>query len=145
MRLPRSLARRRMILLADLVGGMGHLKSGRCLDLWSLYIQGSQAVLIMGDRIDQVTYEEYPEEMYPTNCHGTFYLFSANVRNKLLQVFFSFVNCILSPPLQAFLARKEEIFKIDDVFVTGILAKEAGGIKHRLNYSYLYHQQLSSS
>ena len=25
-----------------------------------------------------------------------------------------------------------KIFKIDDVFVTGILAKEAGGIKHRL-------------
>ena len=91
----------------------------------------------MGDRIDQVTYEEYPEEMYPTNCHGTFYLFSAPVRNKLLQVFFfSFENCILSPPLQAFVARKEKIFKIDDVFVTGILAKEAGGIKHRLNYSY---------
>ena len=65
----------------------------------SPYIQGSQAVLIMGDRIDQVTYEEYPEEMYPTNCHGTFYLFSALVRNKLLQVFFSFVNCILNPPL----------------------------------------------
>ena len=43
----------------------------------------------MGDRIDQVTYEEYPEEMYPTNCHGTFYLFSAPVRNMLLQVFFN--------------------------------------------------------
>ena len=26
---------------------------------------------------------------------------------------------------QAFLTRKEKIFKIDDVFVTGILAKEA--------------------
>ena len=50
--------------------------------------KGSQAVLIMGDRIDQVAYQEYPEEMYPTNCHGTFYLFSAPVRNRLLQVFF---------------------------------------------------------
>ena len=49
----------------------------------------------MDDQIDQVTYEEYSEEMYPTNCHGTFYLFSALVRNKLLQVFFSFVKCIV--------------------------------------------------
>ena len=28
-------------------------------------------------------------------------------------------------PIQAFLDRDEKIFKIDDVFVTGILAKEA--------------------
>ena len=33
------------------------------------------------------------------------------------------------------MARKEKIFKIDDVFVTGILAKEAGGIQHRLECS----------
>ena len=33
--------------------------------------------------------------------------------------------------VQAFVARGEKIFKIDDVFVTGILAKEAGGVKHR--------------
>ena len=30
------------------------------------------------------------------------------------------------------MARGEKIFKIDDVFVTGILAQEAGGIRHRL-------------
>ena len=39
---------------------------------------------------------------------------------------------IIPPALQAFVARGEKIFKIDDVFVTGILAKEAGGITHRL-------------
>ena len=32
--------------------------------------------------------------------------------------------------VKAFLDRKEKIFKIDDVFVTGILAKEAN-VKHK--------------
>ena len=39
------------------------------------------------------------------------------------------------------MARKEKIFKIDDVFVTGILAKEARGIKHRLNLAYFIYIQ----
>merc|ERR1712061_540219 len=48
--------------------------------------------------------------MYPTNCFGTFYVMSNRVRDRIYQ---------------AFLDRDEKIFKIDDVFVTGILAKEA--------------------
>eukprot|EP00090_Calanus_glacialis_P020735 TRINITY_DN31994_c0_g1_i1.p1 TRINITY_DN31994_c0_g1~~TRINITY_DN31994_c0_g1_i1.p1 ORF type:complete len:369 (-),score=57.10 TRINITY_DN31994_c0_g1_i1:168-1181(-) len=57
-----------------------------------------------------VTKEEYPDDVYPTNCFGTFYVMSSSVRDRIYQ---------------AFLTRKEKIFKIDDVFVTGILAKEA--------------------
>jgi len=63
----------------------------------------------------EVSESEYPEEEYPTNCYGTFYLLSSNVRDRLYQ---------------AFIDRERKIFKIDDVFTTGILAKEAG-IKHR--------------
>ena len=62
----------------------------------------------MGDRIDQVTYEEYPEEMYPTNCHGTFYLFSAPVRNKLLQVFFFFCKVHSESSLVGFRGKERE-------------------------------------
>ena len=51
---------------------------------------------------------------YPTNCFGTFFVFSDLVRDKLYQ---------------AFLDRGQKIFKLDDVYITGILAKEAG-VKH---------------
>ena len=36
------------------------------------------------------------------------------------------------------MARGEKIFKIDDVFVTGILAKEAGGVKHRFKCHHIH-------
>ena len=42
------------------------------------------------------------------------------------------------------MARGEKIFKIDDVFVTGILAKEAGGVKHRLKRHYIICIEMSS-
>ena len=73
-----------------------------------------------------VTKEEYPDDVYPTNCFGTFYVMSSSVRDKIYQVQQVKAQQIIklfSP--QAFLTRKEKIFKIDDVFVTGILAKEA--------------------
>ena len=57
-----------------------------------------------------MTEEEFPDSVYPTNCFGTFYLISAGVRDRLYR---------------AFTQRGEKIFRIDDVFVTGILAKEA--------------------
>ena len=49
----------------------------------------------------KVTFEEYPDVNYPTNCHGTFYLFSGQVRNKLLEVkshWFYFMKSLLGPP-----------------------------------------------
>lgn len=112
---------------------MGHQKSGRCSNC---FVKGKAWNLRNLSRwhyvgLMQVTFEEYPEVNYPTNCHGTFYLFSGQVRNKLLEVQKNWTASCTSL-LQAFVARKEKIFKIDDVFVTGILAKEAGGIKHRL-------------
>ena len=61
-----------------------------------------------------VTKEEFSGRNYPTNCFGTFFAFSGIVRDKLHQ---------------AFIDRGQKVFKIDDVYVTGILAKEAG-VKH---------------
>ena len=62
-----------------------------------------------------VSVGEYPEDTYPAMCSGTFYLMSGGVRDRLFQ---------------AFIRRNETIFKIDDVFVTGILAKEAN-VSHK--------------
>lgn len=61
-----------------------------------------------------VSYEEYPHEFYPMNCEGQFYLFNTEVVLRLLQ---------------AFEKRGKVIFKIDDVFITGILAEE-GKVTH---------------
>ena len=46
----------------------------------------------------QVTLKEYPEENYPTNCHGTFYLFSGKVRTKLLEVKIYRIGLTMVPP-----------------------------------------------
>ena len=78
-----------------------------------------------------VTEEEHPDSVYPTNCFGTFYVISSAVRDKLYKVGVCVFSYFLVIPLvKAFLDRKEKIFKIDDVFVTGILAKEAN-VKHK--------------
>ena len=34
----------------------------------------------------EVSENEYAEEEYPTNCYGTFYILSSNVRDRLYQV-----------------------------------------------------------
>jgi len=70
-----------------------------------------------------VSYEEYPDMFYPMNCEGQFYLFSNQVASRLLQ---------------AFHARGGKMFKIDDVFITGILAAEAN-ITHMDIGSYIQH------
>ena len=62
-----------------------------------------------------VSVEEYRNKTYPTYCFGAFYAMSSDVGSRLLK---SFQN------------RGEKIFKLDDVFVTGILAKEAG-VRHK--------------
>ena len=65
---------------------------------------------------------EYPEDEYPTNCYGTFYLLSSNVRDRLYQVIIVEDHCqgiIFTLALQAFIDRGRRIFKIDDVFTTG--------------------------
>ena len=57
-----------------------------------------------------IPYEEWPDEYFPTNCWGVVYIMSKHVRNKLLKVF----------------ERSDGgIFRIDDVFVTGMLAERA--------------------
>ena len=33
-----------------------------------------------------VNKEEYPDDVYPTNCFGTFYVMSSSVRDKIYQV-----------------------------------------------------------
>ena len=33
-----------------------------------------------------VTEEEYPDDVYPTNCFGTFYVISRNIRDRLYKV-----------------------------------------------------------
>ena len=61
----------------------------------------------------QVTFEEYPEVSYPTNCHGTFYLFSGQVRNKLLEVkyFISYENPHHTPCTAGFCGTGGENFQ----------------------------------
>merc|ERR1712223_978383 len=61
-----------------------------------------------------VSKEKYSGSTYPTNCFGTFYLFSSQVRDRLLNAHNSLGS----------------VFKIDDIFITGILAKEAN-VTHR--------------
>lgn len=64
-------------------------------------------------RLMQVTFEEYPEVSYPTNCHGTFYLFSGQVRNKLLEVkyFISYENPHHTPCTAGFCGTGGENFQ----------------------------------
>ena len=69
---------------------------------------------------------------YPMNCEGQFYLFSNQVASRLLQVRarlpdtgYIMVQMYHLLILQAFHARGGKMFKIDDVFITGILAAEA--------------------
>jgi len=70
-----------------------------------------------GGRIDKwvIPFDEWPDEFFPTNCWGVVYIMSQYVRNKLLQVF-----------------EKSDrgIFRVDDVFVTGMLAEKAN-VSHR--------------
>lgn len=61
-----------------------------------------------------VSHDEYPHEFYPMNCEGQFYLFNKEVAIRLLG---------------AFERRGRVMFKIDDVFTTGILAAE-GNVSH---------------
>ena len=68
-----------------------------------------------------VTMEEFPNSTYPTFCNGAFYLMAAGVGRRLLQV-----PASSSSSLQAFHARGDRFFKLDDIFVTGMLAQEAG-------------------
>ena len=61
----------------------------------------SQPLVTLCKALCKVTFEEYPDVNYPTNCHGTFYLFSGQVRNKLLEVkshWFHFMKSLLGPP-----------------------------------------------
>ena len=57
-----------------------------------------------------VSVEEFKDSTYPTYCFGAFYAMSSDVGSRLLK---------------SFQDRGEKFFKIDDVFVTGILASEA--------------------
>jgi len=70
-----------------------------------------------GTRIDKwvIPFEEWPDEFFPTNCWGVVYIMSAAVRNKLLK---------------AFEDSNKGIFRVDDVFVTGMLAEKAN-VSHR--------------
>ena len=62
-----------------------------------------------------IPYDEWPDEFFPTNCWGVVYIMSHLVRNKLLQVFED---------------SDKGIFRVDDVFVTGMLAEKAN-VSHR--------------
>lgn len=70
-----------------------------------------------GTRIDKwvIPFEEWPDEFFPTNCWGVVYIMSSAVRNKLLKVFET---------------SDKGIFRVDDVFVTGMLAEKAN-VSHR--------------
>jgi len=70
-----------------------------------------------GTRIDKwvIPYDEWPDEFFPTNCWGVVYIMSHLVRNKLLQVFED---------------SDKGIFRVDDVFITGMLAEKAN-VSHR--------------
>ena len=68
-----------------------------------------------------VAVEEFPRSTYPTFCNGAFYLMAAGVGGRLLQVAPHPLTA-----LQAFHHRGDKFFKLDDIFVTGILAQEAG-------------------
>ena len=56
-----------------------------------------------------IPFDEWPDEFFPTNCWGVVYIMSNFVRNKLLHVFES---------------SDRGIFRVDDVFVTGMLAEK---------------------
>ncbi|XP_023322211.1 beta-1,3-galactosyltransferase 2 [Eurytemora carolleeae] len=70
-----------------------------------------------GTRIDKwvIPFDEWDEEYFPTNCWGVVYIFSSHVRDKLLEVYEK---------------SNGGIFRIDDVFITGILASMAN-VTHR--------------
>ena len=88
----------RMIQLEGLGAGMGRQKSGR----GGFFQAEDREQLDFYNREVQVTLEEYPEENYPTNCHGTFYLFSGKVRTKLLEVKIYLIGFYDVPPLTPF-------------------------------------------
>jgi len=70
-----------------------------------------------GTRIDKwvIPFDEWADEYFPTNCWGVVYIFSSYVRDKILEVYEK---------------SNGAIFRIDDVFVTGILAERAN-VTHR--------------
>ena len=113
--------------------------------IWTLWL-----FLVSYFCLQAVSYEEYPHEFYPMNCEGQFYLFNTEVVIRLLQVmcqslFFKYDGIFIlfkckfihfnkyiiefwwgrKNHLQAFERRGRVIYKIDDVFITGILAEEA--------------------
>ncbi|KAI5634878.1 galactosyltransferase domain-containing protein [Phthorimaea operculella] len=68
-----------------------------------------------------VTREEYRDDYYPDYCNGPFIIYSADVARRLLAA-----------------SRKAAFFWIDDVFVSGILAKMIGVKKVHILYEEWY-------
>jgi len=70
-----------------------------------------------GTRQDKwvIPYDEWPKEFFPRNCWGVIAIYPDTVRNKLIE---------------AFETGNRTIFRVDDVYITGMLAERAN-ITHR--------------
>ena len=61
----------------------------RCSHNWS--IKCLEVLVTPDEATKEVSKSEYAEEEYPTNCYGTFFILSGNVRDRLYQVNLIFI------------------------------------------------------
>jgi len=72
-----------------------------------------------------VPWMEYPKPAFPDYCSGVFYIMSGKTRNKLLDTFET---------------TNKHFVRLDDIFITGILAETAGIVRTHLPQIYDHDQ-----